>query len=199
MLMFLSCTDNHSEPIDFSRNKAFPIVALPDNTFYSIVPLDSPYYKIRWGNKYGDTLLTDTTFSVLGSGPVGYLTTNKNAIFLQQECGTNCTFLVVLPFSKTAKPKLFFECIAIDTTNNLVAYVTEDDSSFIAIENIMNGKKMSIYQSDICQSAVKIGCVDSCFFESDKFYLRWSKDNSKNLDKPAFGIRKYLTREIILD
>jgi hypothetical protein len=194
---FHSCKNGQSEQINFSNGAPFRRERLQDDLFYSIVYLDSPYYKIKWGHKAIDTLITDSTYSLLGSGPAGYLTSNRSGIFLEQECGTSCNYLIVLPFNKTVKPKLYFEFIAIDTANDLIAYVTEDEPSFFAIENFLNSNRIKIAEENTCKSAVKFSCIDSCYFDSAFFYVRWHGENYDGSKNPDWMVKKYSTKELI--
>lgn len=194
-ICFISCV-RKKEQVDFYHISAFPLKGLSPDAFYVINYLDSPMYKIKWGNKNIDTLTTDTTYSVLGSGAAGYMTSNKEAIFLEQECGTDCNYVIVLPFNKDVKPKVFYECIAIDTSNNLIAYITENDSSFFAIENFLTNKVIKIREHNICQSVTKLRCIDSCYFDNTFFYLKSFGHNYRGVNEPDWIIKRYSTKEV---
>jgi hypothetical protein len=188
----VSCNGQKKEQFNFSKKEAFPIHKLSNDLFYSFVHQDSVHYKIVWGHKLVDTLTSDTTFIVLGSGDLGYLTSNKDAIILEQECGTECNYLVVLPLTNKKKLKVYYNSIAIDSSNNLIAYVPEDRSNFVSIESIITQKKIDI-REETCDAAAKIDCIDSAFFDNNNFYLKWFVGK----DTKVTRTKKYSLSQII--
>ena len=111
------------------------------------------------GHKDIDALFTDGIYSLLGRRPASYLTSNKSAIFLEQECGTSCNYIIVLQLNKSIKPKLYYGYLTIDTTDDLIAYMTEDEPSFFAIENFLTANRIKITEDNICKSALKSSCM----------------------------------------
>ena len=67
---------------------------------------------------------------------------------------------------------------------NLIAFISQDDNSFVTIQNLATHKQQLIKEQDLCPAAFKGECVDSCSIDKNKFYIYWqgSKWNREKRD-----------------
>jgi hypothetical protein len=155
---------------------------------------DSSLYRVIWGST---SFLNKTkeTFEVLGNGLLQLKGYNKDAIVLIQRCGTSCTYNVVLPLQKDSMDRVYMFVKALDITNNLIAYIPEDDSVFIRVENFITGHKMNILEKNICSAAFKGDCIDSSYFNNGNFIYSWNgskwTSSAPNLMRKKVPIRLY--------
>ncbi len=126
---------------------------------------------IKWGQS-AKLLYTSDTLHVLGSGNLNIAETEKNSILLKQSCGTCCQVGFILSISPPKCMKyLFF--IASDLKNNLVAYISESDNSFITVENFITGEKQIINETNLCPAAFKGECIDSVSLANKQLFIKW--------------------------
>ena len=132
-------------------------------------------------------------FEILGSGTLGYLTSNKSAIILNQECGTSCSFLVILPIEGNIE-HIYYNPQAINLENNLIAYspTSFKDSVFLIVENYINHKHINIYENNVCNSTFKGDCIECCYFNKEELVIVWDGKNWKSSNNP--DIKKKLIK-----
>ncbi len=129
-------------------------------------------YCIEWGNK---TIRNKTlkSFDVLGNGILGVMDSSENAIILGQSCGVSCLYLVVLPLRKNALAKEYSFAKAYDIRNSLIAFVPEDDNTFIRVENFITEQYVEITEDDLCTAGFKGDCIDTVFFDQSNLVIKW--------------------------
>jgi|GEM_PF-1840579 len=141
-------------------------------------------YSIEWGC---DSIRNTSTqkFEVLGNGILRVLKNNENYILLSQSCGQRCEYYVFLPLKNNAIEKVYFDVLANDLENNLVAYVPEDNNEvFVRVENYLTGQTMDIKETNLCPAYNAADCIDSVYFNKSSLVLKWqgSKWNNNQTD-----------------
>lgn len=170
-------TSNKDEEV-ISANRVDCFLLKHDSAFCKVEyqNVDSSLYRITWGNtSFFNT--TTKVFEVLGNGLLQLKGYNEDVIVLTQGCGTSCAYNVVLPLQRQVMERVYMFVKAIDITNNLVAYIPEDDSVFIRVENFITGNKMNIKEKKICSAAFKGDCIDTCYFNEGNFIYSWNGSN----------------------
>ncbi len=179
-LLFLSCNnkikeDNHDL---FLAEKIKNEKSFNDGSYYKYVQENDSVYKIEWGNKSFKNL-SKNSFDFLGNGKFNFLKKGDKSIVLSQSCGTSCTQYLVLPIFEESQEKLYMQAIAVNVSNNLVVFISEN-GSFFTIENYLTGKKKDYFEKNLCPSALKIDCIDSVYFKGSNFFIEWQGNKWTN-------------------
>jgi hypothetical protein len=128
-------------------------------------------YKLKWGSKDSCEISKDT-FKILGSGLLHISNTSENVILLEQSCGTDCKYGVVLTI-KPLSEKVYDFIVANEIKDGLVAYISKSDSSLLTIENFFTGKRQYINEIYWCPAAFKGECIDSVSIKNKELYMKW--------------------------
>jgi hypothetical protein len=163
-------------------------VILPNGSFYRFVYQSESKYRIEWGNKQFKSISKDT-FEYTGNGTLYLLEANNEAIILMQSCGMSCKYSVVLPLSPKLREQTYLFTIALDSKNNVIAYLPEDQQNFIIVKNYLNGKAMEIKENDLCPAASSGECLDTCYFDKSYLIIKWQGSKWKS-NKPDPKERK---------
>ena len=180
-IVSLSCkNDSINRKVNFTRSKSFYKFENVGDTTYSIV----------WGNKSFRNK-SKSNFEILGNGKLSLLDSNQDAIILKQGCGLSCTYSVVLPLKPGSTEKVYLFSIAHEPTKNLIAYIPEEDCTFVKVENYINDKSFGIKETRYCNAAFRGDCINHAYFDGNTFYLNWqgiNEDGSENQKIKKFEI-----------
>jgi hypothetical protein len=132
-------------------------------------------YKLKWGNQDSFEISKDT-FKILGSGVLNIANTSKNAILLEQCCGTECKYGVVLTINPF-RENVYDFIVANEIKEGLVAYISKSDSSFLTIENFFTRRRQDINEIHWCPAAFKGECIDSVSIKNKELYMKWQGSN----------------------
>jgi hypothetical protein len=133
-------------------------------------------YNIIWGNKYISNT-TSRKYEVLGNGVMGFVDNNENVMLLQQGCGTFCQCYMFLPLKQNAIEKVYYNALAYDLENNLVAFISKQNDSIIMVENYISGQKTEIKESNLCPAIYKGACIDTIYFKEKNLFIKWQGNN----------------------
>ncbi|HOY38821.1 MAG TPA: hypothetical protein PLP11_10115 [Bacteroidales bacterium] len=178
LVIFMGCSWSN-KGYEFNNKGLFIEIAdttkpvnLPNGSYYKLIYINEFQYKIEWGNRQIKNISKDT-FDISGSGPLYLLESSNDFIILQQGCGMNCKYSVVLPLSSKVEEQTYIFTLALDTKDNLIAYLPEDQKNFIVVKNYLTGKVMEIEEDDLCPAASSGDCIDTCYFDKSCLIIKW--------------------------
>ncbi len=131
---------------------------------------DPSVYTLGWGNGSVQNVSKDQ-FKVLANGILDVADYNDRVIVLEQGCGTDCHYYVVLPLKADAAEKKYAPAFIYDLAQSFVAYDVSQTDPGVAfrIENFENGAYMDLYKKDLLTAEGEY--IDVFRFEPDKFVM----------------------------
>jgi hypothetical protein len=182
LLIIISCSNVDKGNVDGEKKittqpqVTSEIVNLPNGHYYKFIYLTESRFRIEWGNESFINISKDT-FDIGGSGPPYLLESTNDFIILQQSCGMSCKYSVLLPLTSQKEEQTYIYTRAIDSKNNLIAYLPDDLEHFVIVKNYLNGKVMEIEENDLCPAASSSDCIDTCYFEKSCLVIKWQGSN----------------------
>jgi len=178
--------EKSEEAKDFEEYVDFPIRHLGESYFFDIAAVNEYECSIKWGIREVDTFNSNDVFEYDSLREMTYLTSNDEFIFFRQSCGTNCSFIAVLPL-KGGGESIVYNPICLDLKRNWIAYCKDGQNTlFLLIRDLKNKNEVEIEIKDICPSALPHACVKNAFFNSDGLHLEWEGKGWENWDNPDF-------------
>lgn len=153
--------------------------------FFEIKSVQEPKYLVKWGES--STKFELDTIIILPSGNPKLTTLKNKGIYIQQGCGTTCSFGYVLSF-ENRKAQYYLYPLAVDLQNGYIAYNGEDQTSLVIVENFRNQKVLKI-STDFLPNAYPGLSIDSIKFVSqNKLFIKWI-GSKEDVRKEIFDLR----------
>jgi|GEM_PF-4232305 len=169
----------------------------PAGNFIEYNFLENERYTVKWGNQDLVRSSPDTLYSRYNGAKFKW--ENKDAIAIEDGCGSDCWYALLLPLDKTSPIMEYDHPFAYDADRSLIAYgapsyggthpldIASYDSSgwqdtAIVVENFKTHMKRYFVAEDCHQTSLvcPFMCIDSVEFRGDSLYYRWS--GSKDVD-----------------
>ncbi len=153
------------------------------NADYIITPLHRTV-KLLWNGKSGSiqwiqngkSKILRNAFYVKERDVVGYPRFERESqdyIVLRYGCGSPCWIEIFLPLYKNGNPTIIEDPFVYDLGIDRVAGPGGINGTFMEILNLRTRKKQSFYP-DSCTSAFIGYCIDTAYFEGNKFVYYWN-------------------------
>ena len=86
-----------------------------------------------------------------------------------------CKKCIILSL-KNKTEVFYFDPLAYDIDQNLLAYFNQDASNEIIVENYCTKKRITIHLEKMCSAINSKDCLVKCFFLNSEFYYVWEGD-----------------------
>jgi hypothetical protein len=132
--------------------------------------------KIEWGSKkFKRTLKKDFDCNGAPSWVPNIRWATRQYIGLHYGCGSPCWGTIILPLNPTDSTFERMYELDVDTKNNQVVYLDNDDYKNLVVQNWKTGRKTKIEIKVECSDAFPGYCIDSIKVSNGELFVRWKE------------------------
>lgn len=130
--------------------------------------------KIEWGNRtFKRTLKNEYDCEGAPSWVPTMRWSNSKYIGLKYGCGSPCWGIIILPKNNKDSTIERMYDLQIDTLNNNMVYLDNENYDKLIVENFETGRKTTINYKFECKAAFEASCIDSLILNKDMLTIKW--------------------------
>ncbi|MEZ4825952.1 MAG: hypothetical protein R3C61_06615 [Bacteroidia bacterium] len=132
-------------------------------------------YVLVWGNTFFQNV--SNPIKELPNGKIRLKWYNKQAICVEQGCGTSCFFSYILPIQEDASEKFYMYPLAYNQIRLVVVYSNDGpDGYLLRVQNVITGKEQKLIRES-CKGPFAGYCINKIEFEGNFIRVNWVSSN----------------------